>query len=78
MPYVSFDKSANSQAIRILLIAACLCMYALVLTALLVVFYAVESGECEWCKYVTCIPFTRDFCADQNINFKKDDPIISF
>ena len=78
MPYVSFDKSVNSQRIRKLMVLACLCVYGAVCCALIVVFYSLESGECEWCKYLTCIPFTREFCADQNINFKKDQPIISF
>ena len=78
MPYISFHRTGRHQTRRLLFIAGSLLTALLVFVALLAVFYAVPARECEWCKYLTCIPFTQDFCADQNINFKKDEPIINF
>lgn len=78
MPYIAFDRTVHTRARRLALIILCLLFSVLIFTVLLVVFYLTPIYECEWCKYFTCIPFTKDFCADQNINFKKDEPIIAF
>jgi hypothetical protein len=80
MPYIAFDRTAGRtvRTRRVVLIVGCLLAALLVFAALLAVFYGVPAKECEWCKYLTCIPFTQDFCADQNINFKKDEPIVNF
>jgi len=78
MPYIAFDRTVHSRARRLALIILCLLSALLILTVLLVVFYLTPIYECHVCKYFTCIPFTKDFCADQNINFKKDEPIIAF
>lgn len=77
MPYIAFDRSAHSKTRRAVLIVVCLVVAVLIFTTLAVVFYNIPNTECEWCKYLTCIPFTQDFCADQNINFQKDEPIIN-
>jgi membrane associated rhomboid family serine protease len=77
MPYISFQRS-RQRTQRLILMSGSLLAALLVYAALFAVFYAVPARECEWCKYLTCIPFTQDFCADQNINFKKDEPIVNF
>jgi hypothetical protein len=81
MPYISFQRTGGGRrqrTQRLVLISGSLLAALLVYAALFAVFYAVPARECEWCKYLTCIPFTQDFCADQNINFKKDEPIVNF
>ena len=78
MPYIAFDRSVHGKTKRGLMICMCLALAVLIFTTLAVVFYNIPNTECEWCKYLTCIPFTQDFCADQNINFQKDEPIINF
>ena len=78
MPYIAFDRKERAHTRRVVSIIVCLVTAVLVFGALLAVFYAVPAKECDWCKYLTCIPFTEDFCADQNINFKKDEPIVNF
>ena len=78
MPYIAFERTMRLKAKRGLLIALCLTVFVLIFTTLVVVFYNIPNTECEWCKYLTCIPFTEGFCADQNINFQKDEPIINF
>lgn len=77
MPYIAYDQSVQSRQRRALLIGLCLASAAFLLLVLALVFYF-SPIHCSWCKYLTCIPFTKDFCADQNINFKKDEPLISF
>jgi len=77
MPFIAFDRTLQSKTKRAILIVVCLTVSLLIFTTLAVVFYNIPNTECEWCKYLTCIPFTQDFCADQNINFQKDEPIIN-
>jgi len=78
MPYIAFDRTIHSRTRRAILILLCLTSVILILAVLFVVFYYTPIYNCSWCKYLTCIPFTKDFCADQNINFRKDEPIINF
>jgi len=78
MPYIAFDRTIHSRTRRAILIVLCLASVFLILCVLFVIFYYTPIYNCSWCKYLTCIPFTKDFCADQNINFKKDEPIINF
>ena len=77
MPFIRFSRSAKSVTRRTVLVVLCLLATALTLLVLLLVFLY-SPTDCPWCKYLTCIPFTKDFCADQNINFKKDPPIVNF
>ena len=78
MPYISFSRSATSETRRKVLVILCLSITFLIFLVLVLVFYLTPIYDCSWCRYLTCIPFTKDFCADQNINFKKDAPIVSF
>ena len=78
MPYISYDRSVHSRSRRAVTIALCLATVFVIFSILLAVFYHIPFYECTWCKYLTCIPFTKDFCADQNINFKKDPPLLNF
>lgn len=78
MPYVAFEHNSHSKTKRAVLIAVCLIMFILIFVTLTVIFYNIPNTECEWCKYLTCIPFTKGFCADQNINFMQDPPILNF
>ena len=78
MPYISFSRSSTSQTRRTVLVILCLSITFLIFLVLILVFYFTPIYDCDWCRYLTCIPFTKDFCADQNINFKKDAPIVSF
>ena len=42
-----------------------------VFLVLCLLFYLVPFAECEWCKWLSCVPIVSDFCAEQNINFVK-------
>jgi membrane associated rhomboid family serine protease len=78
MPSIAFSPSPSSSSRRTVLAVLCLAAAALIFLVLVLVFYYTPIYDCAWCKYLTCIPFTKDFCASQNINFKKDAPIINF
>ena len=78
MPFIAFQRTPGSKTRRTVLVVLCFTITFLILLVLLIVFYLSPIHDCAWCKYLTCIPFTKDFCADQNINFKKDVPIVSF
>ena len=80
MPYIAFQRThrPDQRTRRTLVISLCLVTSVLIFLALVLVFYYSPIYDCTWCRYLTCIPFTKDFCADQNINFKKDAPIIAF
>ena len=72
MPFITFNNSLESRSRRTVLFAASLTAIFFVFSILLTVFYYIPFKNCSWCKYLTCLPLTKDFCADQNINFKKD------
>ncbi|XP_031837323.1 rhomboid-5 isoform X2 [Nomia melanderi] len=73
MPFISFGHYDRRR--KIWLIWICLILIAVLFTLLLTLFYNVPVYECEVCKLFNCIPFTRDFCASQNINFKREEPV---
>lgn len=74
LPYVSFGPYDRRR--KVLLIWVCLVAVAVMLTALIILFYVTPIYECKICEYLNCIPLTRDFCAEQNINFNKNIDMI--
>ena len=48
--------------------------FTLLLVGLLLLFYVTPIHDCEVCKYFNCIPITKDFCADQNIDLRRVEP----
>ncbi|KAJ8667386.1 hypothetical protein QAD02_009048, partial [Eretmocerus hayati] len=73
MPFISFG--AYDRRRKILVIWACMALIIGLFALLLGLFYSVPMYDCELCKLFTCVPLTRDFCASQNINFKKEEPV---
>ncbi|XP_043242732.1 inactive rhomboid protein 1-like [Amphibalanus amphitrite] len=69
LPYVSFGP--YDRARKKVLIAVCVTTVTLLVLFLLVLFYVTPFYDCEWCEYLNCLPLTRDFCAEQNINFDR-------
>lgn len=70
LPFVSFGPYDRTK--KVTLIWICLFSAGIVFGALVVLFYIVPIYECQVCNYFNCIPLTRDFCAEQNINFIKN------
>lgn len=73
MPFISFGQYDRRR--KIFVIWVCMVLMGLLFAVLLILFYSVPMYECEICKLFNCIPLTRDFCASQNINFKKEEPV---
>ncbi|KAL7307963.1 hypothetical protein TKK_0000054 [Trichogramma kaykai] len=73
MPFISFGHYDRRRKIFVIWICSLLILGLFGL--LLALFYNVPMYECELCKLFNCIPFTRDFCASQNINFKREEPV---
>lgn len=71
LPFVSFGPYDRQK--KIFLIWVCLLSALFLFLLLLLLFYLIPMYDCEICSYFNCIPITKDFCANQNINFKKDD-----
>ncbi|XP_037093859.1 inactive rhomboid protein 2-like [Pollicipes pollicipes] len=69
LPYVSFGP--YDRARKKVLIAVCVTTVTLLVLFLLVLFYVTPFYECPVCEYLNCLPLTRDFCAEQNINFDR-------
>ena len=42
-----------------------------VFTVVLVLFLTTSETFCHFCKYLSCVPIVRDFCAEQKFHFDK-------
>ncbi|XP_058809114.1 inactive rhomboid protein 1 isoform X2 [Phymastichus coffea] len=73
MPFISFGHYDRQR--KIFVIWICVILIVGLFGLLLTLFYNVPMYECEVCKLFNCVPFTRDFCASQNINFKREEPV---
>ncbi|XP_049772143.1 inactive rhomboid protein 1 [Schistocerca cancellata] len=74
LPFVSFGEYDRHK--KVALIWVCLLSAAFLFAALIVLFYIVPVYDCEVCTYFNCLPITRDFCSSQNINFKREEPVV--
>lgn len=74
LPFVSFGPYDRQK--KLTLIWVCLVSATVLLAALIALFYIIPVYDCEFCTYFTCLPFTRDFCSSQNIDFKREDPVV--
>ncbi|GLG98309.1 Inactive rhomboid protein 1 [Gryllus bimaculatus] len=74
MPFVSFGEYDRHK--KIALIWVCCLSSLFLFAALVILFYVIPVYDCEICTYFNCLPLTRDFCASQNINFKREDPVV--
>lgn len=71
LPFISFGPYERQK--KVVLIWVCLMSAGFLLLCLLLLFYIIPVYDCEVCSYFNCLPITHDFCASQNINFKRDD-----
>lgn len=74
MPYISFGPYDRHK--KIALIWVCLLSSLFLFIALVILFYVIPVYDCEVCNFLNCVPFTPDFCASQNINFKRQEPVV--
>lgn len=74
LPFVSFGPYDRQK--KIFLIWVCLLSSLFLFVLLVLLFYLIPIYDCEICQYFNCIPLTRDFCATQNINFKREEYVV--
>lgn len=72
LPFISFGKYDRHK--KIFLIWVCLAATWILFICLVLLFYIIPVYDCKICSYFNCLPITRDFCASQNINFKREEP----
>lgn len=73
-PFISFGHYDRQK--KIALIWVCLLSAGFLFVVLVLLFYVIPVYDCKICSYFNCIPLTNDFCASQNINFKREEPIV--
>jgi len=83
LPYLTFPRMPGqpSQSYcsaimytkrgRAHVMAAAATGYITILVGLLAIFYGAPDMACEYCKYLSCLPFTDTFCAEQNIDMER-------
>ncbi|KAJ8916104.1 hypothetical protein NQ315_004471, partial [Exocentrus adspersus] len=74
LPFISFGKYDRHK--KVFLIWVCLAAAWILFICLVLLFYIIPVYDCKICSYFNCLPLTRDFCATQNINFKREEPIV--
>ncbi|CAH0563837.1 unnamed protein product [Brassicogethes aeneus] len=74
LPFISFGRYDRQK--KVFLIWVCLLSAGILFITLVLLFYIIPVYDCKVCSYFNCIPFTRDFCASQNINFKREEPVV--
>ena len=73
LPFARFSDTMSARTARTRrYIAIGVCGIAAVGVALLLIilFYVAPIYDCSWCHYFTCIPFTADFCLNQEVKMR--------
>lgn len=74
LPFISFGPYDRQK--KIALIWVCLLSALTLFICLVLLFYIIPVYDCKICSYFNCLPITSEFCASQNINFKREEPIV--
>ncbi|XP_043571178.1 inactive rhomboid protein 2-like [Chiloscyllium plagiosum] len=65
LPYITFGQSDKYRKI-IMIIVSLLVFVGLAVS--LVIWFYVYPINCHWCEYLTCIPFTSNFCEKYDLD----------
>lgn len=57
-------------------VQVCLMTSVFLFLMLLLFFYVIPLYDCQVCSFFNCLPLTKDFCATQNINFKREEAVV--
>lgn len=71
LPFISFGNYDRHK--KVVLIWVCLLSAGFLFICLVLLFYVIPVYDCKFCPYLNCIPFTGDFCASQDIDFKREE-----
>lgn len=73
LPFLTVTE--YKRKLKMIIIAVCLALVAVILSGLLLALYAFPVYDCSWCQYLNCIPLGPNWCADQDIKVKRFDVI---
>lgn len=73
LPFITFGPYERRR--KIVLVWVCLISAGGMVCALVALFYAAPAYECAVCAYFTCLPFTPDMCASQDVRVRQLDGV---
>lgn len=73
LPYLLLKDYKRTK--KMLVIASAFGFVLVIIISLLVVLYIYPIYECEWCKYLNCLPLTDNWCTNQDIQIKRIDKL---
>lgn len=73
LPFVTIGSAAYSRHRKRVQVWLCLGGAVLLFLALVTIFYLVPVIDCPLCDLFNCLPITSQFCAEQDINFGRDE-----
>ncbi|GCC16610.1 hypothetical protein chiPu_0021410 [Chiloscyllium punctatum] len=65
LPYITFGQSDKYRKIIMIIVSL---LVFVGLAASLVIWFYVYPINCHWCEYLTCIPFTSNFCEKYDLD----------
>ncbi|XP_060700389.1 inactive rhomboid protein 2-like isoform X1 [Hemiscyllium ocellatum] len=65
LPYITFGQSDKYRKIIMIIVSL---LVFIGLAASLVIWFYVYPINCHWCEYLTCIPFTSNFCEKYDLD----------
>ncbi len=73
LPFARFSAAMSARSARMrryIAIGVCSALAVGVAILLFMLFYVAPIYHCSWCHYFTCIPFTADFCLNQEVKMR--------
>ena len=72
LPFARFHKysAEHARTRRIIAIVVCSLLAVGIGILLTLLFYVAPIYDCSWCHYFTCIPFTPEFCLNQEVKMR--------
>ncbi|XP_048467020.1 inactive rhomboid protein 2-like [Rhincodon typus] len=65
LPYITFGQSDKYRKIIMIIVSL---LVFIGLAASLVIWFYIYPTKCHWCEYLTCIPFTSNFCEKYDLD----------
>lgn len=74
LPFISFGEYDRQK--KKVMIWVCLLSSFFAFICMILFFYIIPVYDCKICSYFNCLPLTQDFCASQDINFRREEPAV--
>lgn len=71
MPFITINSYSRQR--KLFQIFVCLITVAIIFIVLFVFLYFLPIYDCEFCKFLNCIPITKDWCINQDIQLTRVD-----